>query len=452
MSKARGKMVFICQECGYHSPKPMGRCPECEQWNTFVQREESPQRRAASAGAARPRELSRIPTADAPRLKTPFAELDRVLGGGIVPGSMVLLGGEPGMGKSTLLLQATALMAEAAGPVLYVSGEESETQIKMRARRLGLEGKGLYLSAETDLETILEQVQETAPRLLIVDSIQAVQLEGLGTPPGSLGQVRECAQHLRPWVKGRGLATFLVGHVTKEGAIAGPHALEHIVDAVLYLEGEPHSPYRLLRSVKNRFGPTHEVGIFQMGERGMEEVADPSRAFLEERMETAIGSAVVPTLEGTRPLLVEVQALASPTPFGTPRRVANGVDYNRLLMVAAVLSKRLGFPLGSQDIIVNVVGGLRVTEPAADLAIAMALVSSLRDIRISPGLVAVGEVGLSGELRSVGQMERRLAEAAQMGFRACLLPRTAARRLTGPLPLELRPAATLSEALSVALG
>ncbi len=452
MNRDRKKAVFICQECGYHSPKSLGRCPQCQQWNTMIEREASPRTSSPAAAVGQPRELPDISTAGSPRIKTPFAELDRVLGGGIVPGSLVLLGGEPGMGKSTLLLQAAALLAKDSGPVLYASGEESEVQIKMRAQRLGLEGKGLYLSSETDLEAILEQALQVRPRLLIVDSIQAVQLTGLGMAPGSLGQVRECAQRLRPWVKERELACFMVGHVTKEGAIAGPHVLEHIVDAVLYLEGEPHSPYRLLRSVKNRFGPTYEVGIFQMGEAGMEEVADPSRAFLQERPEMAIGSAVVPTLEGSRPLLVEVQALTSPTPYGAPRRVANGVDYNRLLMVAAVLSKRLGLPLGSQDIIVNVVGGLKVSEPAADLAMALAMVSSLRDIRIAPGLVAVGEVGLSGELRSVGQIERRLAEAAQMGFKACILPGAAAKRLTATSPLTLHTAATVSEALGAALG
>jgi DNA repair protein RadA/Sms len=406
------------------------------------------------ATTAKPRasaqELSQVSIEGLPRLELPFSEFNRVLGGGIVPGSLVLIGGDPGIGKSTLLLQVAGMVAQGGGGVLYVSGEESVPQMKLRAQRLGIYGEGLYLLPETALESILEQAQELQPRLMVVDSIQTVYIEGLTSAAGSLSQVRECTWRLMQWAKRAGVPVFLVGHVTKDGAIAGPHVLEHMVDVVLYLEGERFSSYRLLRGVKNRFGSTNEVGVFEMRDRGLVEVANPSQFFLSQRAAGTIGSVIVPTLEGTRPLLVEIQALTSPTSFGMPRRTANGVDFNRLLLLTAVLTRRAGVPLSSEDVIVNVIGGIKISEPAADLGIALAIGSSFRGIRVAPTLVAIGEVGLSGELRAVSQLERRLSEAAKLGFKACILSASAQIE---PLPqIELIVASTLSEALRKALA
>jgi len=384
-------------------------------------------------------------------LVLPFSEFNRVLGGGIVPGSLVLIGGDPGIGKSTLLLQVAGMVAQEGGEVLYVSGEESVPQIRLRAERLGLVGDRLYLLPETAVENILEYGQELLPQLMVIDSIQTVYVEGLASAAGSVGQLRECTLRLMQWAKSSGVPVLLVGHVTKDGTIAGPHVLEHIVDVVLYLEGERFSSFRLLRGVKNRFGSTNEVGVFEMRDRGLVEVDNPSQAFLSQRAESAIGSVIVPTLEGTRPLLVEIQALTSPSSFGLPRRTANGVDFNRLLLIAAVLNRRAGVPLSNQDIIVNVVGGIKISEPAADLGIALAIGSSFRGRRAKPNMVAIGEVGLSGELRAVSQLERRLAEAAKLGFDACLLPATAQTGLPS-LPIEPIAVSSLSQALKVALA
>jgi len=384
-------------------------------------------------------------------LVLPFSEFNRVLGGGIVPGSLVLIGGDPGIGKSTLLLQVAGMVAQSGGQVLYVCGEESVAQIRIRAERLGLVGERLYLLPETALENILECGQELLPQLMVIDSVQTVYLEGLASAAGSVGQLRECTLRLMQWAKSSGVSVFLVGHVTKDGTIAGPHVLEHIVDVVLYLEGERFSSFRLLRGVKNRFGSTNEVGVFEVRDRGLVEVDNPSQVFLSQRAESAIGSVIVPTLEGTRPLLVEIQALTSPSSFGLPRRTANGVDFNRLLLLAAVLNRRAGVPLSNQDIIVNVVGGLKVSEPAADLGIALAIGSSFRGLRAKPNMVAIGEVGLSGELRAVSQLERRLAEAAKLGFNACLLPASAQMGLHS-LPIEPVAVSSLSQALKVALA
>ncbi|MDP2952781.1 MAG: DNA repair protein RadA, partial [Chloroflexota bacterium] len=361
------RKVFLCQSCGGESPKWVGRCPHCGEWNTY--QEKVVGRAAASSrrdgAGARPKELSQLSAQALPRLTLPLEEFNRVLGGGIVPGSIILVGGDPGIGKSTLLLAVAGLQAK-QGKVLYISGEESEHQIKLRAERLGLPGQGLYLLSETVLESILEGLQETAPTLAIIDSIQTVYGEGMSSGAGSVTQVRECTRRLAGWAKSSQVPLFLVGHVTKDGTIAGPNTLEHMVDVVLYLEGEAYSAYRLLRSVKNRYGSTNEVGVFEMGDGGLSEVENPSQVFLAERPEMAVGSAIVPTLEGTRPLLVEVQALTNPSAMAVPRRTANGIDYNRLLLVAAVLTKRAGLSLSQQDIIANVVGGLKVNEPAAD--------------------------------------------------------------------------------------
>lgn len=407
---------------------------------------------------SKPRRLREISGDVEERLRLPIEEFSRVLGGGIVPGSIVLIGGDPGIGKSTLTLQMSIEMAR-QGPVLYVSGEESERQIKMRAVRLLRSEDGtplempedLFLVTETNLEAILQHVENIKPRLLIVDSIQTTTMPGMNSSAGSVSQVRECAARLRELAKSSGIAVFLIGHVTKEGAIAGPRVLEHIVDTVLYLEGDRFQAYRLLRSVKNRFGATSEVGVFAMSERGMEEVSNPSEAFLAERMANAPGSAIAVTMEGTRPILVEMQGLTSPTSFGNPRRTPNGVDFNRLLLVIAVLTRRVGLRLGEQDVFVNVVGGLKVTEPAADLAVAAAISSSVEDRPVRADVVLIGEIGLSGELRSVGQIETRLREAAKLGFKSAIVPRKTRRGLPWPEGIEVLEARSLRQALKMAL-
>ena len=452
LDKSYTRTIFVCQQCGKESLKWLGRCPNCQQWNTFVETTvatTTPSRIPTPENP--PQELAQVVTDVADRFPLPLAEFNRVLGGGLVSGSLVLIGGDPGIGKSTLLLQTSALVAQARGKVVYVSGEESLRQTKLRAERLELKGEKLYLLAETDLEVILNQIEQLQPSLVVIDSIQAVHLPQLDTAPGSITQVRECTQRLMHWAKLSAVPIFIAGHVTKDGAIAGPRVLEHIVDVVLYLEGEPFSAFRLLRCVKNRFGSTNEVGVFEMRQQGLVEVDNPSQVFLSQRWGEAIGSAVVPTLEGTRPLLVEIQALTNPTSFGLPRRTANGVDFNRLLLITAVLTRRVGLKLGNQDIIANVTGGLRISEPAADLGIALAMASSFRDVGVDPRLVAVGEVGLSGELRAVSQLDRRVAEAARLGFKRCLVPKVGARVSPAPKDIELIPVSTLREAIGVGL-
>lgn len=452
---AKQRTRYVCQQCGSEQMKWMGRCPDCGEWNTLVETVVEPtaaSSRGSIATGAEPTPLSAISSDGFDRIPVPIGELSRVLGGGIVPGSVVLIGGDPGIGKSTLLLQLCAHLAERAR-VLYVSGEESAAQIKMRATRLGIDSDQLFVLAETQLEPILTQIERTAPSLVIVDSVQAIYSGALESAPGSVSQVRECASRLLRLAKAQSIPMFLVGHVTKEGAIAGPRVLEHMVDTVLYLEGERFHAFRILRSVKNRFGSTNEVGVFEMVERGMQEVANPSEVFLSERIPNAAGSAITIPLEGTRPLLVEVQALTSTTSFSTPRRTGNGVDFNRLLLLVAVLSKRVGLRLSDQDVFVNIVGGLTVREPASDLAIACAIASSVRNIPVAADLAIVGEVGLSGELRSVQQLPRRLMEAAKLGFRRCLVPKTALRRLDLPGDqIEAIGVRTVEEALEIALS
>jgi DNA repair protein RadA/Sms len=451
---AKTRTQFVCQQCGSTSPKWMGRCPDCGEWNTLVETiVESKDRSPLSYAVPRskPQRLSEVADDDLERVQLPMPEFSRVLGGGIVPGSLVLVGGDPGIGKSTLLLQVSALMTETLGKVLYVSGEESVRQMKMRAQRLGINTDQLYLLTETNLNIILEHIQELVPKMVIIDSIQTVYLDELKSTAGSISQVRECASRLMQVAKGEGISVFLVGHVTKAGAIAGPKVLEHIVDTVLYLEGDRFHAYRLLRSVKNRFGATSEVGVFEMGSQGLIEVANPSEAFLAERLPNAAGSTIAVTLEGTRPLLVEIQALASTTSFGLPRRTANGVDFNRLLLLAAVLSKRVGLRLSDQDIFVNVVGGLKINEPAADLAVATAIASSFKNTPVVADLAIVGEIGLSGELRAVGQLSKRLNEAAKLGFKRCLVPKSFRRQEIASDGIEVIGVRSLREALQVAL-
>ncbi len=454
---AKIKTQFVCQECGHSQARWAGRCPKCGEWNTLVEfAEQAAAGRStlAPAHAVEPVALPDVPADSGERIPLAIGEMARVLGGGIVPGSGVLISGDPGIGKSTLLIQMAGTVAAGGRSVLYVSGEESAHQVKRRAARLGMAPANLYLLADVNLDNILTQAQKLAPGLIIVDSIQSISLDALPSSAGSVSQVRECASLLLRLAKAEDIPLFLVGHVTKEGTIAGPRVLEHMVDTVLYLEGERFHSYRLLRSVKNRFGSTNEVGVFEMQAQGMVEVANPSEMFLAERLPNAAGSAIAVPMEGTRPLLVEVQALASTTSFPQPRRTANGVDFNRLLLLSAVLSKRVGLHLSDQDIFVNVVGGLKVSEPASDLAIAAAIVSSVRNKPVAADLALVGEVGLSGELRSVSQLARRLTEAKKLGFGRAIIPRLARRRLSGdPLPegMEIIEARSLAQAVDAAL-
>jgi DNA repair protein RadA/Sms len=432
----------------------MGRCNDCGEWNTLVEQIDqasTPARRASVARRVVPRPLRDIEEAEEDRILLQMPEVNRVLGGGLVRGSMVLVGGDPGIGKSTLLMQIASDVALRAGPVLYISGEESPRQVAMRARRLGLDAAELLFLGETDLDAMIASAEHASPTLLVVDSIQSTASAELDSSPGAVGQLRECTQRLTRFAKESGTAVVLIGHVTKEGAIAGPKVLEHMVDAVLYLEGERFQAYRLLRSTKNRFGATNEVGVFEMRGEGMVEVGNPSAAFLAERDASNPGTAVVATMEGSRPVLVEVQALVAKSALAVPRRTGNGIDFNRLLVVMAVLNRRLGLPVHDQDVYVNITGGMRIDEPAADLGVALAVVSSLRDIAIDPALIVAGEIGLSGELRSVGQIERRLREAANLGFTRAVISRGSLRNAPANLPIETIPVTTLRDAVRAAL-
>src|SRR5512140_787771 len=452
---------YVCQQCGRVSASYMGKCPQCGSFSSMVEEivhEEAPAKSPNASrgltGRTSPHRIGEVVTDAEPRIKVPISEFSRVLGGGIVPGSIVLVGGDPGIGKSTLMLQLALDMAKTQR-VLYVSGEESERQIKMRADRL-LDGgaklpEHLYLVTETNLSTIFDHNREVQPTLLIVDSIQTVYLPELDSSAGSVSQVRECSSQLRELAKSSGVAVFVIGHVTKEGVIAGPRVLEHIVDTVLYLEGDRFQAYRLLRSVKNRFGATAEVGVFEMREGGLTEVTNPSEAFLAERMINAAGSAIAVTMEGTRPILVEIQGLTSPTQFGNARRTANGVDFNRLLLIAAVLTRRAGLKLAEQDIFANVVGGLQIDEPAADLAIAMAITSSWRDIPVKADAVLIGEIGLAGELRMPGQMQARLREASKLGFRTAIVPKAIRAGEGYPKGIEIVEVRSIDQALNAAM-
>ncbi|KAA3665423.1 MAG: DNA repair protein RadA, partial [Chloroflexi bacterium] len=419
---AKQKSRFVCQKCGRVTAAYMGRCPKCNEFDTMVEELLTPDvpaskknRRATGHAVSKPQRLADVTSDGFERLSISITEFSRVLGGGLVPGSLVLVGGDPGIGKSTLLLDVAATIANQHGTTLYVSGEESSRQIKMRADRMKVAAHDLFLVTETRYNNILNHVQELSPILLIVDSIQTTFAEDLTSAAGSVSQVRECASRFQELAKTTGVSVILVGHVTKEGTIAGPRVLEHIVDTVLHLEGDPFHRYRLLRSVKNRFGPTSEVGVFEMVEKGMVEVPNPSEAFLAERNINSPGSAIAVTLEGTRPLLIEIQALASPTTFSNPRRTANGVDYNRLLLLTAVLTRRVHIPLSEKDVFVNVIGGMQIKEPAADLAIAVSIASGFKDRPIHADMAFVGEIGLSGEIRAVTRPETRLKEAAKLG-------------------------------------
>ncbi len=453
------KTVFACQECGAQFPKWMGRCAECGAWNSIL--EERPVPEAVAAGAlekryslavaAGPQLYADIDVVTARRLGSGIDEFDRVLGGGVVPGSLVLLGGEPGIGKSTLLLQAAAHFARESGPVLYSSGEESEHQIKSRGQRLGIDRAPLYILAETCLERILEEIARLRPSFVIVDSIQTVFSLKFQSAPGSIGQVREAATQLLFAAKGQNIPTFLVGHVTKDGSLAGPKALEHIVDTVLYFEGERHHSHRVIRAVKNRFGAVSELGVFEMTGSGLRAVPNPSQLFLAERPANAPGSAVLCCLEGSRPLLVEVQSLVSTTSYGNARRMTSGVDPNRLSLLLAVLEKRAGLNLAGEDVFVNVAGGLAVDEPAADLGIVAAVASSLRNRPIRDGTAMFGEVGLAGEIRGAAQAPLRVREAAQMGFSRCIVPPGNCPPTDAPAGFELVEVRTVTETLDAVM-
>lgn len=432
MPKQRTK--YVCQQCGGEHSKWQGKCSDCGSWNTLEEVVELPQsaaqqRRRAVAGPGSlaqgtktPVVLPNIKPLAQERISVGYAEMDRVLGGGLVAGSLTLIGGEPGIGKSTLLLQVSGAIAQHVGPVLYVSGEESIEQIKMRAERLDITGEQLYLLAAIEMDIITEAIQRLKPALVIIDSIQTVAATHITSAPGSISQVRECTVQLMHLAKQLHVPIFTIGHVTKEGTVAGPKALEHIADTVLYLEGERYHSYRLLRGVKNRFGATHEVGVFEMQGEGLVEVPNPSAIFLSDRATGASGSAVVVSMEGTRPLLVEVQALVTPSNFGNPRCTTNGVDHNRLLMLLAVLTRRVGLAVGNHDVYTNVVGGFSLEEPSIDLGVAAAVASSYRDRRIPPDMALIGEIGLSGELRAVSRLPLRVREAAKLGFKRCIVP------------------------------
>ena len=423
---AREKRKFVCQECGYTTPKSLGRCPNCKSWQSFAEEVEtlitSSRHRGIGQTSREPEPISEITASEVARHLTGMSEFDRVLGGGIVPGSVVLIGGDPGIGKSTLLLQASDALSRKYGDVLYVSGEESVSQTKLRATRLGVASDTLYVLCENNLEEIEKHIESQKPKVVIIDSIQSVYLSSIQSAPGSVTQIRECAGHLLICAKNRNIPVFLVGHVTKEGMIAGPRVLEHMVDTVLYFEGERHHIYRILRAIKNRFGSTNEIGIFEMRSTGLIDVMNPSEIFLNNREEQVSGSVVVSSMEGTRPLLMEVQALVVPTNYGNPRNTTAGVDRQRIALLIAVLNKRVGINVGDSDVFVNVTGGLRVDEPGIDLGVLMAICSSHRDMPIDRNTVMVGEVGLGGEIRPVTQVDRRIREAAKLGFTRVMFP------------------------------
>jgi DNA repair protein RadA/Sms len=452
---AKTKTRFVCQECGYESPKWLGKCPGCMQWNTMVEEivSKTPARNMGlpTQIQSKPEPIGQIDTTQEPRTTTGYSEFDRVLGGGIVPGSLVLVGGDPGIGKSTLLLQMSYSIAQQGKKVLYVTGEESSKQIKLRADRLKAISPTLYILPATDLDLIEAQILHMQPDFLIIDSIQTMYQSQVTSAPGSVSQVRECTGHLLRIAKTLHLATFIVGHVTKEGAIAGPRLLEHMVDAVLYFEGDRHHSYRVLRAVKNRFGSTNEMGIFEMRELGLAEVLNPSELFLSERPKGVAGSSVVASMEGTRPLLVEIQALVTPTSYGNPRRMAAGLENSRVALLIAVLEKRMGMFLQNQDAYVNVAGGVRLDEPAVDLGVAICIGSSFRDQSVRPHDVFIGEVGLTGEIRAVSRIDQRLKEAVKLGFQRCFIPVGNTRGLITPEGLEVIAVETLQDAFHFAL-
>ena len=452
MTKA--KTHFVCQSCGYQTPKWLGKCPGCQDWNTFIEErvidEKVPERDLLGFEAeATPTAITRVVVEERGRLQIGIGEFDRVLGGGIVFGSVILVGGDPGIGKSTLLLQMMNRLASEGKKVLYISGEESLQQTKMRADRLGISSDHLFVVSETSLEKILQDIQTLKPSTVVVDSVQTIYASDLPSTPGSISQVREVSSRLLYLAKHLSIPVFLVGHVTKEGFIAGPKVLEHMVDTVLYIEGEANHSFRILRTAKNRFGSTNEIGVFEMKDSGLSEVLNPSEFFLSERVQPASGSVVMPSIEGSRPILIELQALVVPTNLGVPRRTAEGMDANRVSLLVAVMEKRLGIHLFNHDIFLNIAGGMRVEEPGADLGVIASIASSFRDYLIDPEIAVFGEVGLGGEVRGVSQSEVRVKEAARLGFKRCLLPHQNREKMKSVKDIELIGVATIREAMKV---
>jgi len=450
---AKTKTVFYCSECGNESPKWQGRCAACGAWNTLLEHIEKPvtagRTKSAPVGISRtPQKLSQVISEHELRFSTGMGELDRVLGGGAVAGSLVLVGGAPGIGKSTLLLQICRSLCDGR-KVLYVSGEESEKQLKMRAQRIGTEPDDLYILSETSLSDILDAAESVQPDILIVDSVQTLYRDENDSAPGSVSQVKDCTMALMQLSKTEGITVFVVGHINKDGAIAGPKVLEHMVDCVLYFEGDPNSSYRLLRAAKNRFGSTNEIGVFEMADTGLVEVPNPSQMLLEGRPEGASGTCVACVMEGTRPVLAEVQALVCKTSFNVPRRTADGFDFNRAALLLAVAEKRCGMKLSAFDAYINVIGGLRLDEPGADLPVVLAIASSYRDAVIPSDLVAIGEVGLTGEIRSVSNLNQRLGEVARLGFKTCIIPRNSSERLDIPENLTVYRVRNIQEAIAL---
>ena len=450
---AKSKTVFVCNSCGYESAKWLGKCPACNEWNSFyeekiVKEKDGSFSQDKKTKSAKPSKLNSVEGKEAVRSSTGISELDRVLGGGIVKGSLVLLGGEPGIGKSTLILQICDKM-QGDGKVLYVSGEESAEQIKMRADRLNIKNEDIMFLGETDIDIIAQAIQEMTPKLVIIDSIQTMYSDEISSAAGTVSQVREITARVMKICKQQAITTIIIGHVTKDGNIAGPRVLEHMVDTVLYLEGERYFSYRILRGVKNRFGSTNEVGMFEMKNEGIIEISNPSDILISERDDNPAGSVIVASMEGTRPLMIELQALTSQTVFGMPRRAANGVDYNRLTLLMAVLEKKAKIPLGSQDIYLNVVSGIKIQEPAVDLGMILAVASSYRNISIPKDLVAIGEVGLTGEVRTVNMIEKRLKEAEKLGFKKCIIPENNKKLLKDSFKLDIIGVRNIDDALRI---
>ncbi len=453
---AKIKTKYVCQNCGYETAKWLGKCPECTKWNTFVEEidDKSVKKETfiVDKSSSKPVTINSIRSKGEERFSTCINELDRVLGGGVVKGSLVLVGGDPGIGKSTMLIQVSSNVAESGKKVLYITGEESESQIKMRAQRLGINSNNLYIFAENNLSLIEAQLDKIDPEMIILDSIQTVYNPEIASAPGTVSQIKEGTSKFMKIAKKMGISTFLVGHVTKEGSLAGPKLLEHMVDTVLYFEGERYNTYRLVRAVKNRFGSTNELGVFEMRDTGLEELENPSKVLISEKPKDVSGSVIISTVEGTRPMLIELQALVSPTSFGIPKRTSTGVDYNRVAMLLAVLEKRVGLQIQNQDVYLNIVGGIKINEPSIDLGIAIAVASSFKNIAIDENIAVTGEVGLTGEIRAVSFIEKRIAECKKLGFKQIVIPKINYELVKDTKGIKILPAENLRQAINIVLG
>ncbi|MCC0629605.1 DNA repair protein RadA [Clostridioides sp. ES-S-0108-01] len=453
---AKIKTKYVCQSCGYETAKWLGKCPECTKWNTFVEEVDQKSTKKEvfiiDKSSSKPVSINSIESKEEERFTTDINELDRVLGGGIVKGSLVLVGGDPGIGKSTLLIQVSSNVANLGKTVLYITGEESESQIKMRAKRLGINSENLYIFAENNLSIIESYLESVNPELIILDSIQTVFSPEISSAPGTVSQIKEGTSKFMKISKKMGISTFIVGHVTKEGSLAGPKLLEHMVDTVLYFEGERYNTYRLVRAVKNRFGSTNELGVFEMRDLGLVELDNPSKILISEKPKDVAGSVIISTVEGTRPMLLELQALVSPTSFGIPKRTSTGVDYNRVGMLLAVLEKRVGLQIQNQDVYINIVGGIKINEPSIDLGIAISVASSFRNIPIDEDIAVTGEVGLTGEVRAVSFIEKRIAECKKLGFKKIVIPRSNYEVVKDTKGIEIWPADNLRQAINIVLG